>query len=149
TRWFEARRGLAFGIAGGAMSAGQLIVIPVATALTVIYGWRTSTLWLGLGLLVLVLPIAIAFIRHDPESAGMGPYGSDAPAESAAEVAARQRAGRVSVFDAARVPQFWLLMATFFVCGYTANGVVGIHFMPHALEHNFTEVQASLALGVM
>jgi predicted MFS family arabinose efflux permease len=51
--------------------------------------------------------------------------------------------------DAARVPQFWLLMATFFVCGYTSNGMVLTHFMPHALEHNFSEIQASAALGVM
>src|SRR5262249_28827755 len=33
-RWFEARRGLAIGIAAGGMSAGQLLVIPPATALT-------------------------------------------------------------------------------------------------------------------
>jgi len=45
------------------------------------------------------------------------------------------------------VPQFWLLMATFFVCGYTSNGMVLTHFMPHALEHNFSEFQASTALA--
>jgi len=55
----------------------------------------------------------------------------------------------VSVLDAARTSQFWLLMATFFVCGYTANGIVGVHFMPHALDHNFTAFEASAALAVM
>ena len=40
-------------------------------------------------------------------------------------------------------------MGTFFVCGYTSNGMVLTHFMPHALEHNFSRVQASAALGVM
>src|SRR6266853_1720738 len=52
-RWFEGRRGLAIGIAAGGMSAGQLIVIPLAQAITVWFGWRTSFLWLGIGLLVL------------------------------------------------------------------------------------------------
>src|SRR5881397_4195258 len=33
-RWFEARRGVAIGIAAGGMSAGQLIVIPLATGMT-------------------------------------------------------------------------------------------------------------------
>jgi MFS family permease len=149
TRWFDARRGLAFGIAGGAMSAGQLAIIPLATWLTLSYGWRTSYLWLGALLFVLVLPLAIAFIRNDPEERGFRPYGATGPAQTSADVVALQRANRVSVVEAARVPQFWLLMATFFVCGYTANGIVGVHFMPHALEHNFTEVQASIALGVM
>jgi MFS family permease len=149
TRWFEARRGLAIGITGGAMSAGQLVIIPLASALTLTYGWRTSYLWLGAGLFLLVFPILVGLIRNDPESAGLRPYGATGPARSSAEIAAMHVAGRVSVIEAARTSQFWLLMATFFVCGYTANGIVLVHFMPHALEHNFTQVEASTALGVM
>src|SRR5439155_507951 len=75
--------------------------------------------------------------------------GATGPLETAAQAAAAQKAQRVSVLDALVVPQFWLLMATFFVCGYTSNGMVLTHFMPHALEHNFSELQASTALGVM
>jgi MFS family permease len=149
SRWFEARRGLAIGIAGGAMSAGQLVVIPLATGLTLAYGWRVSFLWLGLGLFLLVLPVGIAWLRDDPEERGHAPYGSTGPLRTAAQAAAVQRAGRVGFAEASRVPSFWLLMATFFVCGYTSNGIVLTHFMPHALEHSFTELQASAALGVM
>jgi predicted MFS family arabinose efflux permease len=137
------------GIAGGAMSAGQLVVIPLATALTLWFGWRTSLFALGVGLLVLVLPVGAWLIRNEPEEHGLQPYGATGPARSSAQVAARQRAERVSVTEAARTPQFWLLMGTFFVCGYTSNGMVLTHFMPHALEHNFSEFQASFALGVM
>lgn len=149
TRWFEARRGLAMGLAGGAMSAGQLVVIPLAMGLTLAFGWRTSFLWLGAGLFLLVLPLAVALIRNDPEERGLAPFGATGQPQTSAEIAAAQRAGRVGFTEAARVPQFWLLMATFFVCGYTSNGMVLTHFMPHALEHDFTEVQASTALGVM
>jgi len=60
-----------------------------------------------------------------------------------------EKSQRVRIQEAIYVPQFWLLMATFFVCGYTSNGMVLTHFMPHALEHNFSELQASTALGVM
>ena len=148
-RWFERRRGLAMGLAAGGMSAGQLIVIPLATALTVWFGWRTSFFWLGLGLLVLVLPVGLALVRNNPEDRGLRPYGATGPAQTAAEAAARVAAGRVSVVEAAQTLPFWLLMATFFVCGYTSSGMVLTHFMPHALEHNFTAFQASAALGVM
>jgi MFS family permease len=148
-RWFDRRRGLAMGLAAGGMSAGQLIVIPLATALTVWFGWRTSFFWLGLGLLVLVLPVGLALIRNNPEDRGLQPYGATGPAQTAAEAAAQVAAGRVSVVEAAQTLPFWLLMATFFVCGYTSNGMVLTHFMPHALEHNFTAFQASAALGVM
>ena len=149
TRWFEARRGLVFGIIGAAMSAGQLIVIPLATWITLSYGWRSSYLWLGAAALVLLVPLAIAFIRNGPEDRGLRPYGATGAPQTLAQQAAMQRAGRVSVADAARVPQFWLLMGTFFVCGYTSTGIVMTHLVPHALEHNFTEIQAATALGVM
>jgi MFS family permease len=148
-RWFEARRGLVMGVAAGGMSAGQLVLIPLATVLTYQFGWRTSYLWLGVGLLLLVLPIGLLFIRNNPEDQGMRPYGATGPTRTAAQAAAAVQAGRVSLTEAAQVPQFWLLMATFFVCGYTSNGMVLTHFMPHALEHNFTPLQASSALGVM
>jgi predicted MFS family arabinose efflux permease len=147
TRWFEKRRGLAIGLAAGGMSAGQLIVIPLATVLTLWFGWRSSFLWLGIGLLALVLPMGVWLVRNSPEGEGLRPYGATGPPPTAAQ-AARQ-ASRVSVVEAAHTLPFWLLMGTFFVCGYTSNGMVLTHFMPHALEHNFTAIQASTALGVM
>jgi MFS family permease len=148
-RWFETRRGLALGLAGGAISLGQLGIIPLAAALTVGHGWRTSYLVLGLGLLALVLPLAVGFIRNDPEECQLQPYGATGPLRTSAEVGALRHAGRVSLSDAAQFPQLWLLMATQFVCGYTSIGMILTHFMPHAQEHGFTEIQASMALGVM
>jgi len=148
-RWFETRRGLAIGIAAGGMSAGQLILIPLATGLTAYWGWRSSYLHLGVGLVLFVVPVAAWLIRNNPEDRELRPYGATGPTQTAAQAAAAQAAGRVSVVEAAQTAPFWLLMATFFVCGYTSNGMVLTHFMPHALEHNFTAFQASSALGVM
>src|SRR5437016_99814 len=107
-----------FGWTRGALSAGQLTVIPLATALTVWFGWRTSFLWLGIGLLVLVLPVCLALIRNNPEDRGARPYGATGPAPTRAEAEATRVAGRVGVSEAAQTLPFWLLMGTFFVCGY-------------------------------
>ena len=148
-RWFEARRGLAIGLVGASLSAGQLVVFPLSTFLILHFGWRMSFLGLGVAVLALALPVALALIKNDPEARGITPYGATGPVRTPAEVAAGQKAGRVSVVEAGRTPQFWLLMATYFVCGYTTGGLILTHFMPHALEHNFTEFQASAALAVM
>jgi MFS family permease len=148
-RWFETRRGAAMGFAAGGMSAGQLVMIPLATALTLAWGWRESFLWLGVGLLALVLPVGAWLVRNTPEERGLRPYGAVGAALTAAQVRAAQQAGRVSITEAAQTVPFWLLMGTFFVCGYTSVGMIGTHFIPHALEHNFTPMQASTALGVM
>ena len=148
-RWFEQRRGVAIGLAAGGMSAGQLVVIPLAMSLTLSYGWRTSYFWLAVGLLVLMIPIALLLVRNDPAELGLRPYGATGTASAAASAAALEKSQRVAALEAMRMPQFWLLMATFFVCGYTSSGMVLTHFMPHALEHNFSELQASIALAVM
>ena len=50
---------------------------------------------------------------------------------------------------AVRTSDFWFLTGTFFVCGATSNGLVGQHFIPHAVDHGFTAVAASTALAVM
>jgi MFS family permease len=148
-RWFETRRGAAIGVAAGGMSAGQLVLIPLATAATLAWGWRASFFWLGLGLLAIVLPLSAWLVRNTPEERGLRPYGAVGIAPTASELEVAQRAGRVSVTEAAQTLPFWLLMGTFFVCGYTSVGMIGTHFIPHALEHNFTAMQASAALGVM
>mgnify|MGYP001577395404 FL=1 len=147
-RWFETRRGLVIGLLGGAISAGQLIVIPLSMGLAVFYGWRQSYLWLGLGLFALILPLSIWLVRNDPAEKGLRPYGA-ARAMPSPGMTSLPAERRVSVTEAAQVPAFWLLVATFFVCGYTSSGLVLTHLIPHSMEHGFSEMAAAQALGVM
>jgi MFS family permease len=105
-RWFDKHRGLAMGIAGAAMSAGQLVVIPLATWLTLTVGWRQSYIWLGLGLFVLVLPLGATFLRNDPRDKRLEPYGAT-PEAQGREGSASSREGRISITEASRVPAFW------------------------------------------
>ena len=76
SRWFDSRRGLAIGIAGGAMAAGQLLVVPLAMWLMLSWGWRTAFVVLGVGFLAIVLPLILALIRNDPRDMGLEPYGA-------------------------------------------------------------------------
>ena len=146
-RWFDKRRGLVIGIAGAAMSAGQLVVIPLAMWLTLRLGWRQSYLWLGLGLLALILPLSAILLRSDPKDKGTEPYGADTTHGSAGSSLLNE--ARVSVTEAAQVPAFWLLVGSYFVCGYTSGGLVGTHLIPHTVEHGFSEMEGAQALGVM
>src|SRR6266853_913031 len=70
-RWCEARRGLVMGLVGGAMSAGQLVIVPLAVWFTLIYGCRQSFLYLGVLRLVIALPLTLLFIRDDPAQKGL------------------------------------------------------------------------------
>jgi MFS family permease len=146
-RWFVARRGLILGILGGAMSAGQMVVVPLSMLLINLYGWRASFLWLGVGILVLALPVILTFVRDDPADKGLKPYGAGTASGAAFGGVTDER--RVPVSEAMQVPAFWLLASTFFVCGYTSNGLVLTHLVPHAAEHGFSEMHAAQALGLM
>jgi len=146
-RWFVARRGLILGILGGAMSAGQMLVVPLSMIIIHLYGWRSSFLWLGIGVLLVALPLILAFVRDDPKDMGLEPYGKGTPAGKVFGGATDER--RVPVSEAMGVPAFWLLALTFFVCGYTSNGLVLTHLIPHAAEHGFSEMHAAQALGLM
>src|SRR3972149_3757305 len=74
-RWFETHRGLVIGLLGGAMSAGQLVVVPLAMGLTVSYGWRQSYFWLGVALFALILPLSIWLVGGGPDGLDRAPPG--------------------------------------------------------------------------
>jgi MFS family permease len=142
TRWFVRRRGLVTGILGGSSSVGQLIFFPFLTALAVTAGWRQGAVVLAVLALVLVIPVWL-WVRDDPSSLGLRPLGADGP------VAPTPRPDHGIMRRAVRTSDFWFLAGTFFVCGATSNGLIGQHFIPHAVDHGFTPVAASAALAVM
>lgn len=142
-RWFERRRGFVIGVLGGSMSAGQLVFFPLLTGVAVLAGWRVSALFLA-GLLALLAIPALVFLRETPGDVGERPLGAT---EATPTEPLRSEPGIMQ--RALRSPEFWLLAGTFFVCGATSNGLVGQHFIAHAVDHGFTAVAASGALAVM
>lgn len=146
-RWFESRRGLVFGVFGAASSAGQLILIPLAVWVMVKLGWRASYLFLGAALVGISLPLFILLVRDSPGEKGLRPYGDGTGPARAAGAAGP--GARIGLTGAAQVPSFWLLCATFFICGYTSVGLIQTHLAPHAAHHGFTQMQAAKALGLL
>ena len=144
-RWFRTHRGLVIGAFGAATSTGQLIFIPAMAALTVGIGWRAAIeLLIAISILVLV-PVAI-FMRDKPEDVGLRAFGEQLVL-SEEERASDSRSTPMRA--AVRTGDFWLLAGSFFICGYTTNGLIGTHLIPHALDHGFSEVTAAGALGVL
>ena len=44
---------------------------------------------------------------------------------------------------------FWLLSATFFICGASTNGLIGTHLIPAAMDHGMAEVAAASLLATV
>jgi MFS family permease len=143
TRWFVRDRGLVTGILGASTSTGQLIFFPLLTALAVTAGWRVGAVVLAGLAIALVVPVLL-WVRNDPADVGARPLGV---AEGEIRHVPPPDGGVMG--RAVRTSDFWFLAGTFFVCGATSNGLVGQHFIPHAVDHGFTPVAASAALAVM
>ena len=144
-RWFRTHRGLIVGLFGGATSAGQLVFVPAMAALTVTMGWRSAIALLLGAVAVAVVPLAL-FMRDRPSDVGQRAVG-EGETLTAAEKADDAR--RTPLRQAVRRREFWLLAMSFFVCGYTSNGLIGTHLIPHAVEHGFTEVAAAGAVALL
>lgn len=144
-RWFRKHQGLVVGLFGAAVSAGQLIFIPAMAQILVVDGWRAAITLIAVATAVVLIPVAL-FMRDRPADVGLVPYGED-PA-----TVARERvmdAQGTPLRAAVRTGDFWLLAGSFFVCGYTSNGLIGTHLIPHAVEHGFTEVVAAGAIALL
>lgn len=145
-RRFKKHRGVIIGLFGAATSAGQLVFLPLLVALTVTGGWRSAIGLLAAATVALLLPIGL-LMRNRPADVGLRPLGDDGDEPTASERA--EEARRTPLRAALRTRDFWLLAGSFFICGYTTNGLIGTHLIPHAVEHGFTEVTAANAVALM
>ena len=146
SRWFVRHRGLVVGVTGAAVSAGQLVFYPSLALAAGAFGWREAALGMAAITAVCVLP-AWWWLRDGPERLGLAPLGAELETGGSTQPA-QEPAGAV-MRRAVAHPTFWLLAATFYVCGATSNGLIGQHFIPHAVDHGFTEALAAGALAVV
>lgn len=144
-RWFRAQRGVIVGLFGGATSAGQLVFVPAMMALAVAIDWRAAVTLLAVACAAILVPVAF-LMRDRPSDVGARAYGEGASL-TAAERAEDARG--TALRKAMRTRDFWLLAGSFFVCGYTSNGLIGTHLIPHAIEHGFSEAATAGAFGLM
>lgn len=151
-RWFVERRGLVLGILGAAWATGQLVFLPLLAAVVEAWGWRAASLTVALAC-ALLLPVVVGVLRDRPQDVGLLPYGAaaDAPTPAAAPPTARAAvAHAVTVLrESCRTRPFLLLAGTFFVCGWTTNGIISSHFVPAAHDHGMAATTAAGLLAVV
>jgi len=152
-RWFVAKRGLALGVLGSASSTGQIIFLPLFMAMITYAGWRLGSMTLII-VAIILLPLIFLFMRDDPSEIGLEPYGASDPKAAAAGGATSLRGmpaknATITAREVISHPTFWLLCGSFFVCGGTANGLIGTHLIPHEIEIGIPQVAAAGILGLM
>jgi MFS family permease len=150
-RWFVARRGLVVGILSASVATGQLVFLPLLASLTDRYGWRIA-LGLICCMLVVSASVVLLLMCDRPGDVGLRPFGDTGTEPVAAPPPANapiMAAALGTLRDAGRTRVFWILFATFFVCGASTNGLVQVHLIPMCLDFGIPQVQAASLLAAM
>jgi MFS family permease len=147
-RWFTARRGLAMGLLTASTATGQLVFLPLLAAIIRDHGWRAATLVMA-GAAALAIPIVALFLRERPVDLGIPPFGGERIEPAAGNGANPARVALAALGEGVRSRDFWLLTATFFICGASTNGLIGTHLIPAAHDHGIPEVRAASLLALM
>ena len=149
-RWFAKRQGLAMGVLSASTATGSLIFLPVLAWLTSTGAWLPVVRLVGAVCLVLV-PLVLWLVPEHPGDVGARRFGEDHAPAAPAPVAARDALAFAfsALGRAVRVPMFWMLFGTFFVCGLTTNGLVGTHLIAFCGDHGIAPVAAAGLLSTM
>ena len=146
-RWFETRKGLVTGIFSAAYATGQLLFLPLIAALVMQVGWQIGSL-IVTAFVMFVMPIFWAGFREKPADVGLLPYGATTErVEQKAPSTARETLSTLRA--AMQSKAFWILAGTFFVCGWTTNGLIGAHFIPAAHDHGMPATTAAGLLALV
>ena len=147
-RWFEKRRGLVTGVFSAAYATGSLLFLPLIANLVTDQGWRQGTLVVAIFALA-VIPIFWLGFRERPADVGLLPFGASSEPDESEKPPTTVRATIAVLRQAAKTRAFWVLAGTFFVCGWTTNGLIGAHFIPAAHDHGMPATTAAGLLAIV
>lgn len=149
SRWFVEQRGLATGILTAANATGQLVFLPVLAWATAELGWRWAVGGIAAVAVVLVMPLVMLFLRDRPADVGLDAYGATEPDPPPPPREPLLAAVGNGLLVASGSSTFWLLSASFFICGATTNGLIGTHLVPAAVSSGIAEVAAAGLLALI
>lgn len=146
-RWFDTNRGLVTGIFSAAYATGGLIFLPLFGYLLETSNWRVIS-YLIATISALMAPVIWLKFKDAPHTIGLNPFGS-----SSTEVTTPPPLVRGSALgtlrEVWRTKPFLVLAGTFFVCGWTTNGLIGAHFIPAAHDHGMPVGTAASLLALV
>ena len=156
-KWFIKKRGRAFSFLISGNGIGGAIFVPLIAWLIIQFGWRVSTVIIGVATLAIPLPLSL-IVRSTPEEMGLVPDGQ--PARYGASTSEEDRSTQASVSDAVpedvdftvreamRTRAFWVYVASMMLRSCILSSIV-VHQIPHLTDIGIPYQTASTVLGLM
>ncbi|WP_044044379.1 MFS transporter [Caballeronia insecticola] len=149
-RWFTTHRGLVMGLLTASTATGSLVFLPMLAAISERFGWRL-VVFVVAGIAAAVIPLVALLLPERPQSIGLKTYGesADFPAPSDETTNNPIAIAFSTLMSASKTKDFWLLFASFFICGASTNGYVGTHLIAMCGDYGMSEVQGASLLAAM
>jgi len=143
--WFNKKQGLALGIATLGISLGTATIPVLISYMISTTGWRPALLWAGVAVAVICIP-ATLLMRNPPRNIKVA--GSPVDKEKETVVQASDLETGLSVSEAFRTRQFWMIFITFLLF-LSSLGLVMLHLVPYAVDSGMAPVQAAILLTLI
>lgn len=146
-RWFDKRRGQAFGAALAGIGIGGAVISSLTQFLINEVGWRSAYVGLGALSLVVTLPIVLWLLHDTPDARGLAVDGEAAPQTTQVTDPGRALIG----FTASQTLQqrrFWLMLAAFVALAFAIGGVM-LQLVPILRARGITANEAAATQGAL
>jgi MFS family permease len=139
--YFSQSRGLAIAAALCGASLSGIVTPLLSTFFIGKFGWRIAYLCLAVTLFAVIFPVAWRLFSEAPraERASSAPSARPEAVEANADI---------TIHQALRNYQFWLMAVSFLLAGGTMVGI-GVHLMPLLQDRGLTPMQSAGAMGFM
>jgi MFS family permease len=142
-RWFVKRRGIMSGMVKTGTGIGIMVMPIVSAWLISRYEWRNTLIILGITLFIVYIAGA-QLLRREPAQMKLFPDGADRALPGAVPMS---EAG-LTLLQAARTRQFWMLCGAYFVIFYNANTIV-VHLTPFGADLKLSPSFAAAMVSII
>lgn len=154
-KWFVQKRGRALSLVSVGPFVGGVIFVPVTQLFISQWGWRGA--WIALATLGtgLIIPMALIFVRRQPEDMGLAPDGlplaaseeTGSPTPQKGRPALRYEEASWTLQEARRSLAFWRVTAAFTLAMF-ALGSIGLHRFPNFMDKGLDPGLVALAASL-
>jgi len=145
--WFQARRGLAMGIAFAGGTLGGAVMTVVANHAVTSAGWRIGYLTIGLPILVVVVPLIVIFVRiKNAAEISESDRTTDGIARNVDDPIAPIALPGLEISQARKTRSFWRIAAAQLMGGLTIG--MGPHFIAYLTGLGYTSTFAATAVSL-
>lgn len=130
-RWFDRRRGQAFGAALAGIGIGGAVLSAYSQSLINVVGWRGAFVGLGLLSLFVTLPAVYFFLKDSPADVGLGQDGVPLVVEHGVGAGAVSRTIPADIpligytaQESRKLPRFWFMLGAFLLLAVAIGGVM-------------------------